>query len=378
MRIPRSFAMVFALAVGPMLAPSVGAQELVDCPVCERFGSFVEELSLGEGPVPVSERPGWVQLERIATEIPPLVAPLREAFPDIEVVTVRSQADQEEAVPGVQAYLGLCGPRLLETLPDLRWVGLVSAGLDDCDPIADELIERGVVVTNMRRVHARQIAEHAIAMTLAFVRDLNRYAGEQASGDWSRFGTATANLEQVEDKTMLVAGLGGIGTETARRAHALDMRVVATRNSRREGPDYVDYVGLSHELLELAADADVIVNATPLTPDTRELFDAQFFRTMKETAYFINVGRGESVVTEDLVAALEAGELAGAGLDVTYPEPLPSGHPLWSMPNVILTPHVAASSDQLFPRVVAVMLENVRRYVSGARLLNEVNLARGY
>ena len=98
----------------------------------------------------------------------------------------------------------------------------------------------------------------------------------------------------------------------------------------------------------------------------------------RSAAYFINVGRGESVVTGDLVAALEAGELAGAGLDVTYPEPLPSGHPLWSMPNVILTPHVGASSDQLFPRVVAVMLENMRRYVSGARLLNEVDLARGY
>lgn len=371
-------AMALALGAGATAAPSASAQELVDCPVCERFGPFVQELGLSEGAVPVGERPGWVQLERIATHIPPMIEPLGEAFPEIEVVQVSMGANREDVMPGVQAYLGLCGPRLLERLPDLRWVGLVSAGLDECDPIADELIERGVVVTNMRRVHARQIAEHAIAMALSFVRDLNRYTREQTSGEWTRFGTATAGLEQVEDKTMLVVGLGGIGTETARRAHALDMRVVATRNSRREGPDYVDYVGLSHELLELTADADVIVNATPLTPDTRELFDAEFFRTMKESAYFINVGRGESVVNEDLVAALEAGELAGAGLDVTFPEPLPAGHPLWSMPNVILTPHVAASSDQLFPRIASVMLENVRRYMSGASLLNEVDVARGY
>ncbi|MDH3222845.1 MAG: D-2-hydroxyacid dehydrogenase [Gemmatimonadota bacterium] len=378
MRTLRQFAVALVLGAGALLPPPASAQELIDCPVCERFGPFVEELNLSEGPVPVGERPGWVELERVATDIQPLIAPLHEASPAIEVVAVRPRGKQDEAVPGVQAYLGLCGRRLLETLPDLRWVGLVSAGLDGCDPIADELLEQGVVVTNMRRVHARQIAEHAIAMTLSFVRDLQRYAGEQASGDWTRFGTANAGLEQVEDKTMLVVGLGGIGTETARRAHALDMRVVATRNSRREGPEYVDYVGLSHELLELAAEADVIVNATPLTPDTRGLFDAEYFRTMKESAYFINVGRGESVATEDLVAALEAGELAGAGLDVTDPEPLPSGHPLWSMPNVILMPHVGASSDQLFPRIAGVMLENVRRYVSGARLLNEVNLARGY
>ncbi|NNM31878.1 MAG: D-2-hydroxyacid dehydrogenase [Gemmatimonadetes bacterium] len=377
MRTPPSFVLALVLGASAVSAPATSAQELVDCPVCDRFGPFVEELGLSEGPVPVGERPGWVQLERIATHIPPMIEPLREAFPGIEVVQVSARANQEEAVPGVQAFLGICGPRLLETLPDLRWVGLASAGLDDCDPIADELIERGVVVTNMRRVHARQIAEHAIAMSLSFVRDLNRYTREQAGGEWTRFGTPSANLEQVEDKTMLVVGLGGIGTETARRAHALDMRVVATRNSRREGPDYVHYVGLSHELLELAAEADVIVNATPLTPDTRGLFDAEFFRVMKESAYFINVGRGESVVNDDLVAALEAGELAGAGLDVTFPEPLPAGHPLWSLPNVILTPHVAASSDQLFSRIASVMLENVRRYVSGARMLNEVDLARG-
>ncbi len=378
MRTPPSIVLTLALGAGAVSAPAASAQELIDCSVCDRFGAFVEEMDLSEGAVPVGERPGWVQLERIATHIPPLIAPLSEAFPGIEVVRVSDRADQEEVVPGVQAYLGICGPRLLETLPDLRWVGLASAGLDDCDPIADELVERGVVVTNMRRVHARQIAEHAIAMALSFVRDLNRYTREQASGEWTRFGAPSANLEQLEDKTMLVVGLGGIGTETARRAHALDMRVVATRNSRREGPDYVDYVGLSHELLELAAEADVIVNATPLTPETREVFDAEFFRTMKESAYFINVGRGESVVNEDLVAALEAGQFAGAGLDVTYPEPLAAGHPLWSMPNVILTPHVAASSDQLFPRIASVMLENVRRYMSGALLLNEVDLARGY
>src|SRR5690606_35999863 len=137
----------------------------------------------------------------------------------------------------------------------------------------------------------------------------------------------------------------GIGTEVAKRAHGLGMRVLATRNSRREGPDYVEYVGLADEYRTLAERADVVVNATPLTPETRGMFDARFFAAMRDDALFINVGRGESVVTADLTAALQAGTIGGAGLDVTDPEPLPPGHPLWSMQSVIITPHIATSSD---------------------------------
>ena len=156
------------------------------------------------------------------------------------------------------------------------------------------------------------------------------------------------------------------------------MRVQATRNSRREGPEFVEYVGLAHEVVELAANADVVVNATPLTPATRGMFDAAFFSAMKETAYFVNVGRGESVVTADLVTALEEGTIAGAGLDVTDPEPLPSGHPLWRMPNVILTPHIAGGSDLLGGRVLALLVENLRRYTRGDPMLSVVDVARGY
>jgi len=173
-------------------------------------------------------------------------------------------------------------------------------------------------------------------------------------------------------------GLGGIGTEVARRAHALGMRVVATRRSSRSGPDFVDYVGLSDELGDLVAEADVVVTALPLTPETTRMFDAEFFAAMKPTAYFINVGRGKSVVTDDLMAALESGELAGAGLDVTDPEPLPTDHPLWRLPNVIITPHVAASSVQAVERLQAVVRENLRRYVAGEPMLSVVDVGRGY
>jgi phosphoglycerate dehydrogenase-like enzyme len=140
----------------------------------------------------------------------------------------------------------------------------------------------------------------------------------------------------------------------------------------------VDVVARPAALLQLAAQADAVVNAAPLTSRTTRLFDAKFFAAMKPSAYFINVGRGKSVVTADLVAALNGRTLAGAGLDVFDPEPLPPDHPLWQMPNVIITPHVAANSDRVFGRVLLLAQENLRRYVAGERMLSVVDAERGY
>ena len=179
-------------------------------------------------------------------------------------------------------------------------------------------------------------------------------------------------------RTLLVVGLGGIGTQVAKRGHGLGMHVIATRNSRREGPDYVDYVGLSDELYELAARADVVINTVPLTDQTRGMFDAGFFDVMKSNAFFITVGRGGSTVTDDLMAALQSGAIAGAGLDVTDPEPLPEGHPLWTMPRVIISPHTAGRSDKGRDRLYLMVKENLRRYVAGEPMLSVVDIERGY
>jgi len=156
------------------------------------------------------------------------------------------------------------------------------------------------------------------------------------------------------------------------------MRVIATRGSRREGPAYVDYVGLSDEAVELAKQADVVVNAAPLTPQTRGMFNEAFFQAMKPSAYFISVGRGKSTVTDDLVKALRSGAIAGAALDVTEPEPLPEDHPLWSMPQVLITPHVSAQTAGSMQRVMVLVTENLRRYVAGDALLSVVDIKRGY
>ena len=197
------------------------------------------------------------------------------------------------------------------------------------------------------------------------------------SGEWNRRYGDELGMISLDGKTVLVVGLGGIGKAVAKRSSGLGMRVVATRNSSREGPDYVDYVGLSDELFELAGQADVIVNALPLTPQTRGLFNAEFFDAAKKGHLFINVARGGSVVTDDLVAALRDGRVGGAGLDVTDPEPLPADHELWQMDNVIITPHIAWYGSK-GERERALAAENLRRFIAGDALLNVVDPERGY
>jgi len=154
--------------------------------------------------------------------------------------------------------------------------------------------------------------------------------------------------------------------------------VIAIRRSSHEGPDYVDYVGLTDELHSMAATADVIANALPLTPETTGVFDEAFFNAVKSGAIFLSVGRGKNTITGDLIAALESGKLFGAGLDVTDPEPLPAGNPLWHLPNVIITPHVSATGADANRRQTVIAVENLRRYVTGERMLNVVDLSRGY
>jgi phosphoglycerate dehydrogenase-like enzyme len=211
------------------------------------------------------------------------------------------------------------------------------------------------------------------------VRGIDAYHANQLEGAWVRdVGMERDEFMELEGRTVLVVGLGGIGAQVARRAHGLGMRVIATRGSRREGPDYVDYVGLADEVNELARQADVVINTAPLTNSTRGMFDQAFFAAMKPSAYFISVGRGASTVTDDLVAALESGSIRGAGLDVTDPEPLPEGHPLWSMPRVIITPHSGGRSDKGRDRLFMLVQENLRRYVNGEPMLSVVDIERGY
>lgn len=347
--------------------------------VAAETAKLISGLGLQESPTALRDTPRWSKPQVIVVRDP---APkdaqwLRAVAPGVELIVAADLAAAIEASPRADAVIGFCAADLLAKGPRIRWIQVMSAGVERCATIP-AVLERDILVTNMQRVGGPVMAEHVMGMTLALARGLQTYVREQDHARWSPNAVGEQGSMALQDKTMLIAGLGGIGTEVARRAHAFDMRIVATRASNRPAPEFVSHVGPPEELMTLAREADVVVNTLPLTPETAGLFNARMFAAMKPRALFINVGRGGTVVTADLVRALSEKRLGGAGLDVTDPEPLPPDHPLWRMPNVIITPHVSTDSDFGSERHWQVARENLRRYVAGERMLSVVDVKRGY
>ena len=362
--LPRLFVTILALVIG------------WDLQAGSEIDRLVEQTGLEVGAVATRDMPGWRDPKKVVIrDIGIPQDEIRAALPGVEVVFVRSEAEAISSADGADAIIGWCSKRIAAA-GEVVWMQIFSAGAERCMDVP-EIVDESVMLTNMRKMSSPVIAEHMTAMMLSLARGLPQFAKNMPQGSWNRSGTIVDGMQSIAGKTVLVVGLGGIGTEIARRAAALDMRVVGTRRSSRQGPDFVAYVGLADELHELAAEADFIVSALPLTPTTTGLFDAAFFDTAKRGAYFLNVGRGRSVITADLVAALESGQIAGAGLDVTDPEPLPADHPLWQLDNVIITPHVSSRGGNR-KRHGVLLLENLKRFVAGDALYNVVDPAQGY
>lgn len=346
----------------------------------DKTTDVISRYDLEVADTPVSERAGWEPPDRIVVAFAgeDRLEWLQKAVPDVELVGVYSREEALKEIPQADAVIGLCNQDLLDAGKELRWVQVYSAGVEHCVNLPGFEKENPPLLTNMQRIAAPVIAEHVIALMMALSRNLENFIRAENEGAWRRDKEATKGMQVIRGKTMLVVGLGGIGTETARRAHALGMKIIATRNSKREGPDFVSRVGLPPDLKSFLPKADVVVNALPLTDKTRNLFNDELFGLMKPSALFINVGRGGTVVTDHLVDALRKGNIAGAGLDVTEPEPLPPEHPLWNAPNTIITPHVATWSDLEGEARWQVVRENLRRYAAGEPMLSVVKPDRGY
>jgi len=355
--------------VGLNIAFSVCAQSDIN--------ELIAQTGIEAGDVALRDMPGWRAPKKIIVrDIGLSVDEIQTLMPGIEVIEVQSQAQAIKHAKGADAIIGWCAKSVIAAAEEAIWVQISGAGAERCLTV-DRVASGSVILTNMQKMSSPVIAEHVIALTLSLARRIPLFARTMPSGEWRRTNEITSSMQSIAGKTMLVVGLGGIGTEVARRAAALDMRVIGTRRSSREGPDFVDYVGLSNELLEMVAEADFIVDTLPLTPETTGLLDREFFSAAKRGAYFINVGRGRTVVTDDLVAALNSGQIAGAGLDVTEPEPLPADHPLWQMENVIITPHVAGRGGNRVRHAI-LLKENLRRFAAGDALLNVVDPELGY
>jgi phosphoglycerate dehydrogenase-like enzyme len=339
---------------------------------------LIETLGLHVAPQPVRERQGWrsPRIVLVNPELHELLPQLQRAAPHAKLIETGAASARELAA--ADAALGVCSTEVLSKAQQLQWIQWLAAGVERC--VQQPLVrERHMLLTNLQRTMGPSMAEHVMGMMLVLSRHLDYFLRQQQQAHWVKDDDAQGpQLVDLEGRTVLVVGLGGIGTEVARRAHAFGMRVIATRASGRTGPEFVSYVGLPDELPKLAKDADFIVNCTPLTPQTTGIFDKEFFASVKPGAYFISVGRGRSTVTADLIAALASGKLAGAGLDVVDPEPLPPDSPLWHLPNVIITPHVSADTPFAEEQRNAVVVENLRRYAGGEPMLSVVDVERGY
>ena len=365
---------------------------------------LIEHYNMREGNVTMRDVPGWAPLRKIVVR--DIYGPgslgttaarlewISQVAPEVEFVAVESlqEAIDKGLLLEAQAVIGIgCSPEFIFALgPEVHWTQSSSSGVEGCffskgeDSVRahEIMMDRNIVLTNQRGVNSIALAEHALSLMLALVQGVDIHIRRQDQHIWGRTFTDDVkdkNIDwELDGRTLLIAGLGTVGTEIARRANALGMRVIATRNSSRSGPDFVDYVGLAHELNELAPQADVVLGQLPLTAETFGVFDAEFFDAMKPTAYFINMGRGRHANTDDLVAALRDGKIAGAALEALEPEPLPEDHPLWDMPRVIITPHVSDYSDKHEDTVWYLYRENLRRYIAGDKLLNVVDMEKGY
>jgi phosphoglycerate dehydrogenase-like enzyme len=256
----------------------------------------------------------------------------------------------------------------------LRWVQNPFAGVEQLVAVP-ELRDGPVTLTNAKIIAGPNIADHAFALLLALTRQLVRTIPLQGKAEWDR---APADRIELNGRTALIIGVGGIGMQIAQRAHAFGMRVIGVDPKDIPLILFLDRVVKPDRLASVLPLADVVFMAAPHTPETANMLDRPQFALMKPGAYFIAVSRGKTYSPQALAEALETKRLAGAGIDVVDPEPLPKDSPLWKFDNIVITPHIATQSDKLGARTIELMKENVRRFLDGEPLINVVDKQRGY
>lgn len=298
---------------------------------------------------------------------------LQRAVPEVDLFTA-ARDELVSKVVDADALVGTCDPAIVKAGKRLRWVQIGSAGVSYC--MYPELVNSDITLTNAKIIQGPEIADHALALLLFLTRKLGSAAANMNVGDWSR--QPYSDLIELRGKTALVVGLGGIGTQVAERSAAFGMRVFGIDPKDISYINSVQNVGKPDQLRDFLPLADVVFMCAPITAESNLMFGADEFSLMKKGAYFINVSRGKIVDTRALLKAAESGRLAGVGLDVTEPEPLPKDHPLWKLENVIITPHIAGQSDGITQRRMELFKENLKRFERGLPLRNVVDKKRGY
>ncbi|MEA2598026.1 MAG: hypothetical protein QOF01_4495 [Thermomicrobiales bacterium] len=301
---------------------------------------------------------------------------LRDRFPDLTIVVDPTEEEFRSLLPKAEAIVGWrVASDEIAAAPKLCWIQTVGAGVENV--IVPEIATRGIILTNNSGVHVPNIAEHIMAMMLAFARRLPFQIRGQVAHEWRDTAGHTGVFE-LDGQTLLVVGLGDIGQALAQRAAAFGMHVVGVRRRGRElTPGVAEVVGLD-DLQRVLPQAHHVAICLPLTPQTRGLFDRDTIFRMRPGSYLYNIGRGPIVDSRGLLDALTSAHLGGAGLDVTDPEPLPADSPLWDMENVIITSHTSGATPRYWDRAIVILESNIERFRSGRELLNVVDLSAGY
>jgi phosphoglycerate dehydrogenase-like enzyme len=298
---------------------------------------------------------------------------LQAYAPNLEIKFCRSKEEFRKELADAHIIFGGFDREDFPAAKQLRWIQHTAAGVDDI--LFPELVESPVVLTNMQRMFTPTLSESGIGLLITLHRRFNEYALQTREHRWNPLD----GLTEISGLTMGIVGMGGIGTDTAYRAHyGFHMRILGTDTKPLPKPAFVDELHSPEWLPKMVPQVDVLLSAAPHTPITHHMFNDEIFGLMKPSAHFINLSRGTLVDTPALVRALKERRIAGAALDVTDPEPLPADHPLWTAGNIIITSHTCNRSPGSSQRTMDVFCENVRRYINGLPLLNVVNKRLGY
>ncbi|MDO8540471.1 MAG: D-2-hydroxyacid dehydrogenase [Opitutaceae bacterium] len=300
---------------------------------------------------------------------------LRAAAPSVNLVVVARNNLMKE-IADADGVIGTINAEQFRAAKKLKWLQMTSAGVENVLAIP-ELRNSNVTLTNMKIVQGVEIADHALALLLGLTRRIDRAVESRATETWHSLANYGGPLE-LSGKTAVIVGVGGIGMQIAVRAKAFGMTVIGVDPNDIPYTPHLDRTVWPDRLETVLPEADVVLVAAPHTAQTEKIFQASQFAKMKKGAFFIAVSRGKLYDAMALAEALKSGHLAGAGLDVTDPEPLPKGHPLWKTERVIITPHIAGRSDGEGPRYFAIYKENLERFAKGEPLRHTVDKQKGY
>jgi len=304
---------------------------------------------------------------------------IRHDFPQLQVVQLAGYDGLKSEIVDADLMIAFSmRAEQFNAARRLKWIHSTAAGVHAL--LLPEVVESDVIVTNARDVHGPAVAEHAMGLIWAVGRQLHRVRDFQHQHVWAqeRLWNEVPHPHEMRSSTLLVIGFGAIGRPLARMAHAAGMRVIAVREHPQQPSEPAERVFGFEELDEALPLADFVVMAAPVTDKTTGLFTEERLRKMKRGACLFNVGRGIQLDSAALVRVIREGHLSGAGLDVAEKEPLPPDSPLWDVPEILISPHVAGFDDLLWERQYELYSENLRRYFAGQPLIGVVDKRKGY